>query len=58
MADELGLQAGDVILQVNRTPVTNAEEVRRALDVYGGRGPIRLFFEHAGRVYSTEFILQ
>ena len=58
VAEELGLQAGDVILQVNRTSVSTAEEAAQAINYYGGRGPIRLFFEHAGRVYSTDFQLQ
>jgi serine protease Do len=55
MADELGLSSGDVIVQVNRTPVTSADEAARALDYYGGRGPIRLFFERGGQVFSTDF---
>lgn len=58
VAEELGLQAGDVILQVNRSSVSTAEEAAQAINYYGGRGPIRLFFEHAGRVYSTDFQLQ
>ena len=58
VAEELGLQAGDVILQVNRTSVSTAEDAAQAINYYGGRGPIRLFFEHAGRVYSTDFQLQ
>ena len=55
MAEELGLLSGDVIVQVNRTPVTSADEAARALDYYGGRGPIRLFFERGGQVFSTDF---
>ena len=55
MADELGLLGGDVIVQINRTPVTSADEAARALDYYGGRGPIRLFFERGGQVFSTDF---
>jgi serine protease Do len=55
---EIGLQAGDVIVQVNRTPVGSADEAGRALDQYAGRGPIRLFFERAGQVYSTDFYIR
>lgn len=58
VAQELGLQAGDVIVQVNRTPVNSADEAARALDYYGGRGPIRLFFERGGQVYSTDFYIR
>ena len=45
-------------MQVNRTPVTSADEAARALDYYGGRGPIRLFFERGGQVYSTDFYIR
>jgi membrane-associated protease RseP (regulator of RpoE activity) len=56
--EELGLQPGDVIVQINRTPIDDADEAARALDYYGGRGPIRVFFERAGQVYSTDFVIQ
>ncbi|HEX2716724.1 MAG TPA: trypsin-like peptidase domain-containing protein [Gemmatimonadaceae bacterium] len=58
VADELGIQSGDVVVQVNRTQVSSADEAAQAINYYGGRGPIQLFFEHAGRIYSTEFVLQ
>ena len=58
VAEDLGFQAGDVIVQVNRTPITTANQAAQAITYYGGRGPIRVFFEHAGRVYSTDFQLQ
>ena len=51
----LGLQPGDVIIQLNRTPVTDAQQAARVLEYYSGRGPIRMFFERAGTVYSTDF---
>jgi serine protease Do len=54
---QLGIQAGDVIVQLNRTPITDAELVNRFLTTYG-RGVIRLYFERGGAVYSTEFSLQ
>ena len=56
--EELGLQAGDVIVQINRTPIDDAAEAARALDYYGGRGPIRVFFEREGQIYSTDFVIQ
>jgi serine protease Do len=58
VSQELGLQAGDVIVQVNRTPIASADEAAKAIDYYGGRGPIQLYFEHAGRVYTTDFQLR
>jgi len=51
----LGLQAGDVIIQINRTPVIDAQDAAKQLEYYSGRGPIRMFFERKGTVYSTDF---
>ena len=51
----LGLRIGDVIIQINRTPVTDAQQAARVLEYYSGRGPIRMYFERAGTVYSTDF---
>lgn len=58
VAEELGLQRGDVVVQINRAPVESADDAARALDYYSGRGPIRMFFEHAGRIYATDFMIQ
>ena len=58
IAAELFIQAGDVIVQINRTPVASAEDVSRALDYYSGRGPIRLFFERQGQISSTDFVIR
>ncbi|MEP6551050.1 MAG: trypsin-like peptidase domain-containing protein [Gemmatimonadales bacterium] len=54
---QVGLQSGDVIVQINRNPITNAEAVNRILTSFG-RGLIRMYFERGGQVYSTEFSLQ
>jgi len=51
----LGMAPGDVIVMINRTPVTSAEDVSRALDYYAGRGLIRVFYEHEGQIYPTDF---
>jgi serine protease Do len=55
---ELGMSPGDVIVQINRTPVTSAEDVTRALDYYAGKGTIRVFFEHEGSIYPTDFYIR
>jgi serine protease Do len=55
---ELFIQPGDVIIQINRTPIGSAEDVSRALDYYSGRGPIRLFFERQGQISSTDFVIR
>lgn len=54
---QIGIQSGDVIVQINRTPIADAETVNRFLTTYG-HGLLRLYFERAGKVYSTEFSLQ
>jgi serine protease Do len=58
ITNEIGLRAGDVILQVNRTSVEQAEDVRRLLDAATGRDVIRVYFERDRRVYLTDFILR
>ncbi len=58
VGDQLGIQAGDVILQVNRVPIADAESAARAIDYYAGRGAIVMYVERAGQVYTTEFVIQ
>jgi membrane-associated protease RseP (regulator of RpoE activity) len=57
VAQELGLEPGDVIVQVNQAGVRGAEDVARAVDYYAGRGPIRLVFERGGRYAFTDFLI-
>jgi serine protease Do len=58
VANDLGIQRGDVIVGINRTPVRSAEDAARALDYYGGRGPIQMYLERNGRMYVTEFLIR
>jgi serine protease Do len=58
VAADLGIQAGDVIVQINRTPIESADEAARAIDAYAGRGLIRMYYERAGRAYFTDFIIR
>jgi len=58
VAEQLGIQAGDVILQINRVPIADAESAARALDYYAGRGGIVVYIERQGQVYTTEFAIQ
>ncbi|HEY5219213.1 MAG TPA: PDZ domain-containing protein, partial [Gemmatimonadaceae bacterium] len=55
MANELGVQAGDVIIQINRTPIKSADDASKALNHYAGLGPIRMWLERAGSTYFTDF---
>ena len=54
MQQQIGIQTGDVIVQINRTPIPDAETVQRVLTSYG-RGGLRMYFERGGQVYATEF---
>jgi serine protease Do len=58
VADQLGIQPGDVILQINRVPIADANAAARALDYYAGRGGIVMYIERGGQVYTTEFVIQ
>jgi serine protease Do len=58
VANDLNIQRGDVIVQINRTRVRSAEEAAQALNYYGGRGPIRMFLERDGQIYLTDFIIR
>jgi serine protease Do len=55
---EIGLQEGDVIVQINRTPIERAADVSRAIEYYSGRSGIRLVFERGGYFYTTDFVVQ
>lgn len=56
VSDELGLEKGDVIVQINRIPVETANDAARALDAGAGRATFHMFFERGGRIYSTDFM--
>ncbi|MBV6520853.1 MAG: hypothetical protein MNPFHGCM_00972 [Gemmatimonadaceae bacterium] len=53
--DEIGLQEGDAIVQINQFQIQQASDVNRALEQYGGRSVIRLLFERRGLLYTTDF---
>jgi serine protease Do len=53
-----GLQAGDVILQINRIPIETAEDARRAFRAAAGRGAVRVWFERQGQLGYTDFYLR
>lgn len=57
-AEELGVQSGDVIVQINQARIVTAQDAARALEYYAGRGVIRMVLERAGTLYATEFIIR
>ncbi|MEO8620688.1 MAG: trypsin-like peptidase domain-containing protein [bacterium] len=58
ITQDLQIQAGDVIVAINRTLIGSAEDASRALDYYAGRGPIRLICEREGQTFSIEFVIR
>ena len=58
VAEELGLQPGDVIVQINRTPIEDASTVERVITAQSKSTALRLFFERGGHVYSSDFIIR
>jgi serine protease Do len=55
-AQRVGLQQGDLILQINRTRVSSAHEVAQALQSLAGRSVV-VYFERAGQIGATEFVI-
>jgi serine protease Do len=56
-ARQIGLQVGDVVVQINRTPVANAQEAASLLRRLAGQGPVRVFFERGGHYGSVSFYI-
>lgn len=55
--EQIGIQSGDVIVQINRTPIPDAQTVERILTT-SGRGAFRMYFERGGQIFATEFRFQ
>jgi len=58
VSQDLGLEKGDVIVQVNRDPISTAADVEKAIGDAGSRAVIRMYFERGGRIYSTDFMVR
>jgi serine protease Do len=48
LSSQLGLQEGDVLVQINRTRVGSAEEAKRIFENIRGEGRIRIWVERNG----------
>jgi serine protease Do len=57
-AQATGLAAGDVIVQINRTRIASAEDLRRAFTAAVGRGAINVWFERRGMIGRTAFYVR
>jgi serine protease Do len=58
IAQELGLQAGDVIYRINDTMVESAQQAKGTLDAMAGRGAVRMWWERGGRALWTQFSIR
>ncbi|HEX9562864.1 MAG TPA: trypsin-like peptidase domain-containing protein [Gemmatimonadaceae bacterium] len=56
--DEIGLDVGDVILQINSTPIRSADDVARAVNQARPRTVIRVAFERRGVNYYSDFVIR
>ena len=55
LSQNLGLARGDVILQINNTRISNAEDAARAIRELRGGMRVRIYFERKGAAYFREF---
>jgi serine protease Do len=58
VSNDIGIQRGDVIVQINRLPVASASDVQKAIETYAGRSAIRILYERGGRIYYTDVVIQ
>lgn len=58
VTNEIGIAPGDVIVQINQTPIRSAEDAARVLRADTGRSYIRLYFERGRRLLSTDFVIR
>ena len=56
--DDLGLEIGDVILQINSTAIRSTADVTRAIELARPRTLSRALIERRGNRYITEFVIQ
>lgn len=58
ISDQIGLQAGDVIVQVGRSRIGSAEAASSAIERDGSRGAVVLVFERGRQLLQTSFVLR
>lgn len=54
----LGIQSGDVIVQINNAPVVDAQQAKRVLESLSGKGQSRMYIERGGRILYTDFSIR
>ncbi|HEY6218666.1 MAG TPA: trypsin-like peptidase domain-containing protein [Gemmatimonadaceae bacterium] len=59
VTEQTGVQAGDVILQINSTPIRSAEDAKRAFNYYSGKGYSQMILLRGGVQYrSLPFVIR
>jgi serine protease Do len=58
LSQRIGIQRGDVLIAINRTPITDAAAAARILEDAAGRGAIRLWLERNGRRVYTDIAIR
>ncbi len=58
ISNDVGIQKGDVIVQINRIPINTADDVKTALDTYAGRSAMRVVWEREGRILYNDIVIQ
>src|SRR5213596_2582349 len=58
MQQATGLRSGDVVLQINRTRIGSADDLRRAFSAAAGGGAVTVWFERQGRLGRTAFYVR
>jgi serine protease Do len=54
-SDQTGLLKGDVIIQINNSPIKSAQDAARVINAIGGRTYLRVVIERQGRRLLSEF---
>jgi serine protease Do len=58
VSNDIGIQRGDVIVQINRLAIASASDVQKAIESYAGRSAMRIVYERGGRAYYTDVMIQ
>ncbi len=58
IAEQTGLQQGDVILRINGSQIRTAQDVARAIEQYGGRTYLRVYVDRSNQLYVTTFAVR
>jgi serine protease Do len=56
--DEIGLEVGDVIIQINNTVIRGTDDVNRAIQAAPARQVTRALIERRGNRYITDFLIR